>query len=286
MKHDIEVRKIPFEFSDDIPAVWHPDKREWSHMVNGSSLSMPYLEPFLIKTLREAVPMIADADLQEDARGFIAQEAQHFTNHRRYNERLKQDYPELAEVEASMTRDYERFAKRSLDWRLAYSAGFESMTIGVTDWLINDRRALFEGADPTVTSLILWHMVEETEHKTVAFDVYQAVCGRYWLRALGLVQGSFHVGFLARRGYRAMLKRDGRWWQPRSRLKLWWMVLRFFAKVAPAMLRALKPGHHPTDQSDPPWVDAWRAAYSARDDDRMPLLDTGPGGLKAEFGGA
>ena len=103
MKHEIEIRKIPFEFDTNIPPIWNPAHPEWSHMVNGASLTMPYLEPFLIKNLREAIELIDDDDLKEDARGFIGQEAQHYTNHRRYNETLKQNgYPELADVEAWM----------------------------------------------------------------------------------------------------------------------------------------------------------------------------------------
>ena len=66
--------------------------------------------------------------------GFVGQEAQHFTCHRRYNERLKQaGYPELEAVEDSYTAGYERLSKRSLDFRLAYSAGFETMTMGITE---------------------------------------------------------------------------------------------------------------------------------------------------------
>ena len=74
MAHDIEIRTIPFQFGDDIPPVWNPALPEWSHMVNGASLAMPYLEPFLIKNLREALPQIKDAELCEDIRAFVGQE--------------------------------------------------------------------------------------------------------------------------------------------------------------------------------------------------------------------
>jgi predicted metal-dependent hydrolase len=275
MTHDIEIRKIPFEFGKDINPLWNPAMQEWSHMVNGASLTMPYLEPFLIKNIREALPQITDPGLLEDARAFVGQEAQHYTNHRRYNEMLKaRGYPELAAVEDSMTAGYEQLSKRSLSWRLAYTAGFETMTQGVTEWLINDRQYLFGDADPVVSSLVLWHMVEETEHKSVAFDVFQAVSGSYWLRAVGLVYGSLHVGFLSRRGYRAMLKRDGQWNQWRSRLRLWAMVGRFFVKVGPAMIRALLPGHHPDEVRDPLWVKHWQDAYTNRGELQVPLLNT------------
>ncbi|MEM9623498.1 MAG: hypothetical protein AAF993_17765, partial [Pseudomonadota bacterium] len=45
--HDIAVRKIPFDFASGVKPVWHPTQHEWSHMLNGASLTMPYLEPFL-----------------------------------------------------------------------------------------------------------------------------------------------------------------------------------------------------------------------------------------------
>ena len=74
-------------------------------MVNGASLVMPYLEPFLVKTMREAMTLLEDTDLLEDARGSVGQEAQHYTNHRRYNEMLKRNgHADLAAVEESLDR--------------------------------------------------------------------------------------------------------------------------------------------------------------------------------------
>ena len=46
--HNILVRKIPFAFDEGIEPIWHPEQAEWSHMLNGASLTMPYLEPFLM----------------------------------------------------------------------------------------------------------------------------------------------------------------------------------------------------------------------------------------------
>lgn len=280
MAHDIEVRKIPFEFNDSIDPVWHASRPEWSHMVNGASLTMPYLEPFLNRTMRDALEHIDDPDLRQDVDGFVRQEAQHYTNHRRYNEMLKANgYAELEEVEATFEAEYAALDARSLEWRLAYAAGFETMTMGVTEWLINDRELLFKDADPTIASFVLWHMVEETEHKSVAIDVYEAVCGRYWLRIAGLIWGSLHVGILSRRAYVVMLKKDGRFSDWRSRLRLWGMVGSFFLKGGSAMIRALLPNYHPDDVVDPAWIDEWRHAFSDGELKRgkagfVPLLDT------------
>ena len=281
----IEVRKVPFEFPDDLELIWHPDHHEWSQMLNGASLTMPYLEPFLIATLREAAPGISDPAIAQEVVGFCAQEGQHFRTHRRYNELLKRRYPELGDVEASMKQSYDRIRdRRSLAFRLAYAAGFESMTLGVTTWLVEDRVKLFAGADTRVVSFVLWHMVEEVEHKRVAFDAYQAAIGSYWQRALGVFTGSLHVFLLARRGCVAMLKADGRWRSPRSRLRLWRRTAAFFAAVVPGAIRSALPGHDPRREADPPWVTAWIQGYAERGDlHEVPLVDTHDGRLDVPF---
>ena len=175
----------------------------------GASLAMPYLEPFLIENLRDAGKLIQDKEVLKEARGFMGQEAQHYQTHRRYNELLKASgYPELAEVEEAMQRSYDKLRKRTLTYRLAYTCGFETMTLGVTQWLVRDRTKLFGGSDTRVASFILWHFVQEAEHKRVAFDCYQDIAGNYLQRVLGLATGSFHVLWWSRKGAVAMLKGD------------------------------------------------------------------------------
>jgi len=281
---EILVRRIPFRFDEDIDPVWNKSRPEWSHMVNGASLTMPYLEPFLIKTVREALTRLDDPKLKADVEGFMGQEGAHYRNHRRYNDILKAHYPELEEVEAMMERDYTKFQKRSLRWRLAYTAGFETMTIGMTEWLIRRRADLFSGADTNVSSLVLWHMVEETEHKNVAYDLYKHLFGKdYFARQWGLLMGSWHVAWMSRKGYVRMLKRDRLWGKLSSRVALYGMVARFFWHASPAMLRALVPGYHPTKVEDPEWIDHWADAYDGLDEGEIPLLDTSNPEIPARF---
>lgn len=272
----IVPRRIPFEFPDDIQPTWIPGEPELSHMINGASLTMPYLEPFLIRTIREALPQISEPGLRADAEAFIAQEGMHFRAHRRFNDVLKRNgYPELAEVEAAMDASYARLAKRSLTTRLAYTAGFEAMTIGVTNWLVKERRALFLGADTRVVSFVLWHMVEETEHKTVAFDVYQATQTSVLRRAFGVLHGSFDVMRFSMRGYKAMLRKDGLWTNLRSRLRLAAWLSSFIWHIAPSMLRALLPGHDPRKEADLEWTLEWLRRHAETGGAAgLPLIDT------------
>jgi predicted metal-dependent hydrolase len=279
------VRKIDFSLEDGINPVWNPRLHEWSHMVNGASLTMPYLEPFLIRNVREAAKLVTDDSLKAEMRDFNAQEGQHFQHHRRYNDMLKSNgYPELAQIEEMMLKDYADLQHKSLKWRLAYTAGFETMTVGVTEWLINDRKLLFSEADPNVASFVLWHMVEETEHKNVAIDLYNYLYrDDYISRVWGLVTASLHVVKYSRLAYISMLKKDGLWNNWRSRTKLWRMVTRFLIRVAPAMLRALQPNYHPSKVNDPVWVQRWVAAYAGLPDGVVPLLNTNDPEIAPQF---
>lgn len=263
----LAARRIPFEFPEDIERNWIPGEPELSAMMIGASLTMPYLEPFLMRTMREAIEQVDDAQLREDGLGFIGQEGQHYRAHRRFNETIKaKGYAELAAIEAQMEASYARLSQRSLQVRLAYTAGFESMTMGVTRWLVEDRVRLFANGDPRVVSMVLWHMVEETEHKRVAYDVYQALFSGglrgYWYRMVGVFHGSLDVMRYSMKGYKALLKKDGLWRSPRSRLRLvrrlWWFV----RNVGPYLLRAALPGHNPRQERDPQWVQDWLAGYA------------------------
>jgi len=284
-ERELVIRKIPFEFPDDLQPIWNPDQPEWSHMVNGGSLAMPYLEPFLIATVRDAMVEIDDERVLDDARGFIAQEGQHFRAHRRYNELLKRNgYPSLEGVEADMQRSFARLRNRSLTFRLAYTCGFETMTVGVTEWLVGERTKLFGGADTRVASFVLWHFVEESEHKNVAFDVYQAARGQYCQRVLGVLAGTLHVFWWSRKGAVEMLKVDGRWRNVQSRWRLWKRTAEFVTAVLPVVARSMLPSHDPRHHDDPRWVREWIDGYATAEDNSVPLLDTSDRDIPVPFG--
>lgn len=284
----ITVRQGAFAFADNTAAHWIPGQPEFAQMVNGASFVMPHLEPFLVSTLGEAARQISDPAIKQEAREFCLQETQHYRTHRRFNDQLlAHGYAALEQVEADMAQAYARLAKLPLGRRLAYSAGFEAMTLGLTRWLVSRRLQLFAGADPVATSFILWHMVEETEHKLVAHDVYQEVTPGYWQRAFGVLHGSLDVIRWSRRCYIALLEHDGRWRSLRSRLKVWGWAARFMAGAGPSLLRAMLPGHDPRHERNHPWVDQWIAGYARLDTETrakgMPLIDTNSRTMSVPF---
>ena len=274
--HDILVRPFSFDFPDDLNPVWSPGHVVRSHLFNGFSLTMPYLEPYLIRTMREVSSQITDPGLLQDIRGFNGQEARHYECHRRLNDLLKRNgYPELAAVEGKLADSYARLGKRSLRTRLAYNAGFESMTNGFTNWFVAKRLQLFGGACPDVSSFWIMHMIEEAEHKTVAFDAYMAYSGAYLPRALGVLHGSFHVlgfGFVAL--FRA-LRKDGKLSDAGTLAEIVRETASLVWNVGPYLLRAMMPGYDPRQETDPQWSKDWVSGYARLPANApLPLIDT------------
>ena len=286
--HDIPIRQFQFDFPDTVDPVWVPNNPARSHFYNGVSLTMPYLEPYLVQTMREAMQQVSDPELLADMRGFNGQEAQHYRCHRRLNTVLKNSgHEQFAAVEKLIERSYERLKGRSLRTRMAYSAGFESMTCGFTLWMIGKRRELFTGAQPHITSFWLMHMVEETEHKTVAFDAYQACFGDYWPRAFGVLHGSFGVVGLGIVGMFSALRKERQLFGPRRLWRAARQVASVLWNVGPALLRALHPNYDPRNEIDPVWVEEWTEAYGAEaPQGNLPLINTTDGVMAVPFGAA
>ncbi len=213
---DITVRKVKFEFPDELDDVLPGDDLVRETYLVAFSLTMPYLEPYLIRTFRSVADDITDPGLAADVREFIGQEAQHFQNHRRINEIIKGQLgsnvaAELQIIEDRLDADYRRFnAEKSRRFNLAYVEGFEAMTcaLGLTSI------AEAEAGNSTLSSgpwgqLWAWHLAEEMEHRTVAFDLYEHLEGSYPYRVVGSLRAQAHFQRAIDRLQRVLLASQG-----------------------------------------------------------------------------
>jgi len=273
---EIVVRDFSFDFPSDLDPVWVPNNPVRSHLLNGFSLVMPYLEPYLIRSILRVKDHVEDPQLIDDMSKFNRQEANHFKCHRRYNELLKTNgYPELTLVEEHMIKAYARLEKKSLRTQLAYSAGFESMTCAFTNWFVGKRVSMFFGANPHVSTFWIMHMIEEGEHKTVAFDAYMAYSGQYWPRFLGVIHGSWHVLGLGFWAMLVALKKDKILFRPRTLFGIIKEVALLCVNITPFMLRAMKPGFNPRQETEPQWMMDWLRGYETLPaGELIPLVDT------------
>ncbi|MEM7323717.1 MAG: metal-dependent hydrolase, partial [Actinomycetota bacterium] len=179
----ITVRRPQFQWPDDLPVLPLADDPSRSCELVALSFTLPYLEPYLIRTMRVAAKQVDDPVLRADMKAFAGQEAQHFQNHSRINEIVRSQLrPEVAAamraLEDELEADYRRFsAEKSLAFNLAYAEGFEAMTFALARSAMHISDA--DTMDPGWLNLLAWHLAEEIEHRTVTFDAYHAVVGRY-----------------------------------------------------------------------------------------------------------
>ena len=216
---EITVRKMRFPFGDAID-LDRPDA-ELSIVLGhlALSLTMPYLEPYLIRTMKVAQREIAEPTLLADVRAFSQQESHHYRNHAVFNEDLRAHFGEpttsrIREIEAALDADYQRFTReKSLRFNTAYAEGFEAMTCSFA--LAGLEQGGF--ANTPGGELWDWHLAEEIEHRTVAFDVYHRLGGGYLHRIVFGTWAQFHyVSYIVRfancmakaLGRRLVLSRD------------------------------------------------------------------------------
>jgi predicted metal-dependent hydrolase len=208
--NDIPIRHMDFGFPETLDPIVVEGSPEESYRMLGLSLLLPYLEPYLIRTMKEARKQVRDPRLAEDLARFSGQEGQHYKQHIRFNESFRSfGFERLPELEAELKADYQRFsATKSLRFNLAYAEGFEALTTAVA-------RVAFEqgpnpGMHPAARDLFAWHLVEELEHRTVAFDVYEHVSGGYLYRLGVGTWAQWHMGRWIARVARYMLDADPR----------------------------------------------------------------------------
>jgi hypothetical protein len=259
-----KVRRIAFDYSQTQGAAtqWHPREPELARFLEALSLSMPYLEPYLIQTIREAKAKVDDPVLLREMDLYIGQESAHFRQHQKMNDEIAKTTSHSRPLEAEFQADYKAFrATRSEAFHLAYAEGFEALTMAVAQTLVEDRVRLWDGAAAAPVSMILWHMVEEIEHKTVTFDVFERLHGGYWMRAYGFFYATGHLLGRGFQGYTKMLREDGllnRW---DSRWRRWATIGRFLFGTARRAIRILNPWYDPRQTRDPAWALAWIARY-------------------------
>jgi predicted metal-dependent hydrolase len=179
---DVKVRRIDFQFDDDIPFRFNPHNIGASDWVNAATLVAPEFEGHFIKVIRGVIPQLSGT-VRHEADLFCKQEAQHAKHHIAHQALLLNKYPQLEDTRDKIHASYTRLLdEESLEFNLAYAASIELCFGPATRFFIEQREHLFSGGDPRITAFMLWHFVEEFEHRNCAIDVYNAIVGRHAYR--------------------------------------------------------------------------------------------------------
>jgi predicted metal-dependent hydrolase len=180
---DLQIRKIDFTFDETIPFQWLPSHPKFGLMANAISIMAIAFEKFIVTSTRQAMPLIKDPAVAEEAEAFLRQEAQHAKNHRRHVAALISQYPGLQKtVDAAHASFDQILENESLEFQLAYTADLEATFTPIFKVMLDHEDVLFRPGDERVASLFLWHFVEEVEHRSSAMIICDAVVGNPWFR--------------------------------------------------------------------------------------------------------
>jgi hypothetical protein len=203
----ITVRRPGFSFPERLDPIIVPGCPEESYTIVGLSLLLPYLEPYLIRSMNAARPRVTDPRLAAQLAAFNGQEGQHYRLHMRFNDAVRAGFTALPALEAELAADYRRFSEtRSLRWNLAYAEGFEALTSAMAHFSFEE--GTVRRLSPAAQALFAWHLGEELEHRTVAFDVYAHVCGGWVYRLVVGLYAQWHLNRFVRRAAQAMMDQD------------------------------------------------------------------------------
>ena len=250
---------------------WLADDPILTHFINALQATFPEGERFFIDSARDVRDQVGESNLpewlREDLHAFISQEAWHGHEHEQWGKALEDiGYTRMPEFDAQIRklRLWSRDHIKPIQ-RLAMTVAAEHMTASIARLILEKRPDLLERADRPIRDLLAWHAFEETEHKSVCFDLYKAAGGGYTRRCIALGLEMIDIFVHVNMRHRYFLKQDGLWgWRTRWRIfRQVWGPTGVMGRLFPYMLRYLVPGFHP-------WRTDERAAFRAKYDDLLP----------------
>ncbi|MBO9522628.1 MAG: metal-dependent hydrolase [Nocardioidaceae bacterium] len=260
---DVHARRIAFSYPTGTLRQHYVDgDLVMSHVVAVLSGMFPEGEQYFVRAVRDSRERVADPELRRQVAGFIGQEVTHGREHQELNERLAAMGYRSLKVDRHVRRLLalsDRFDTKRR--RLAVTAALEHYTATLAECLLEKPEARALLGESEVRSLLLWHALEESEHKAVAFDVYRAAGGSERMR-IWIMRSVTTMFLLEVIGHTVLsLLRD------RATYKPWVLVpsllaLRhspFLSRDVWARLRSYhRRGFHPDDWDASALVEHWR----------------------------
>lgn len=177
---DLVVRKLLVDLNTPFAARWNGGDAFRSAFFSALSMSFPVGEQFFMDSVRAGLKTLPEdkrAKYAAEVQGFVGQEATHRRVHALFNGHLER----MGFANTIEKRSSARIKKQAdMDPRIhvAATAATEHFTALFADWMLRHPEAL-EGAEERLQTMWLWHSAEESEHRSTAFDIYQAMGGGY-----------------------------------------------------------------------------------------------------------
>lgn len=258
-------RQFNMVIPEELSVYWYNNNALITGFFAALSVLLPDGERFLIQTLRESQAQIKDSDLQQQISGFIGQEAHHSQAHRTFNQAYIMFQVDLPAMEVDFKhRVLEPLATLSLAERLAFGAAIEHFTAIFGEYVLKQSEAL-QNIPEVLRAFVLWHAIEELEHKSVVFDAFQyisqrdtAIRRRMFIQAARVLVSSvykYQTQFLKQSGYQPS------WPVHKSSLSYFVGRQGLFSSNIKKLLDYLKEDFHPSQHDHQNLIKNWQTRY-------------------------
>jgi predicted metal-dependent hydrolase len=211
---DLVIRRLLVDMEAPIPRHWCGGDAFRTALFNALSMSFPFGEQFFIDSVRkgfEVLPPTLQEKYRADMQGFVGQEATHRRLHALFNEHLERQGLRNTWAPRAQGRLKRLEGVEPRHW-LAITAANEHFTAVLAEFVLQHPEWM-SGDDPRLRTLWMWHAAEESEHRCVAFDLYQALDGDYRWRMKWMRRATLFFVVDTMRQTVNNLHRDGTLWK-------------------------------------------------------------------------
>jgi len=256
----IPPRRVALNLDQSDAGYWYADDAFLTYYWSAFSILLPEGEQFFVNAVRHYRDQITDEDLKAGIAGFIGQEALHTQGHQVLNGFINAKQLPAAELEGQLKLLLDTAAKIHPRLNLAATICLEHFTALLGEQLLREVDH-HEAIAADIKPLWMWHALEETEHKAVAWDVYEQTGGSYAVRAGTMVLTTAILGAVMAYSTARLLHADGRLLDVRNN---WRGFKSLFGRqgrmtrLLPKFLDFFRPDFHPNDHDTKALVAEWR----------------------------
>ena len=257
----VTARRYAFDHASVGPdRHWLDDDLIGSHLLAALSGVIPPGERFFADAVR-AQRHHVDGRLQEQIKGFIGQERLHQREHDEFNHALAGlGYP-TAGIDRASQITFDLVSRLPGRTQVAFAAAAEHFTAVIAEHALEEDELAGWQMSEATRAFLAWHLVEELEHRAVAFEVMQAMGVGEIERVLAMHLATAMMFPSVIGGLLVSLAGDRDTWHP-ARLLRSLGRLRRSAIAQRSFLRDLllwnRPGFHPDQRSIDDLLERWR----------------------------
>ncbi|MCQ8897046.1 metal-dependent hydrolase [Limnobacter humi] len=196
MKKIIPVRRdVKINLDESRVNNWHEAGPHVTHFFNALSVLFPAGERLFMDSVRAFKDQVQDPDLKKAITAFIGQEALHSREHEEYNEMMDRSGAPALKLDRmlwNLLGGLQNVLGKKM--ALAGTIALEHYTAIMANAVLSDPNVTGKNSDEGFRQVWQWHAYEETEHKAVAYDVWNEVMPdnvyNRFIRRFGMVLAS------------------------------------------------------------------------------------------------